>query len=227
MEKESIVMSWSGGKDSAYALHKILSEDKYHVKYLLTTIYKPTKRVSMHGVPESLIEEQAKSIGIPLVKIYIEEKTHDEYDIKMKETLLTFKSEGINIVAFGDIYLEDLKEYREKRLSEIEMNALFPLWGKNTKLLAQQFIADGFKTHICSIDASKLSKDLVGIDFSTSFLELIDNEIDHCGENGEFHSFCYDGVIFKNPIKFQQNGIVSKIYTHNKNSYEYLFSDIS
>ena len=127
MEKENIVMSWSGGKDSAYALHHILKEDKYHVKYLMTTIYKPNKRVSMHGVPESLIEKQAKSIGIPLIKIYIEEKTHDEYDIKMKETLLTFKSEGINIMAFGDIFLEDLKEYREKRLAEVEMKALFPL----------------------------------------------------------------------------------------------------
>jgi len=227
MEKENIVMSWSGGKDSAYALHHILKEDKYHVKYLMTTIYKPNKRVSMHGVPESLIEKQAKSIGIPLIKIYIEEKTHDEYDIKMKETLLTFKSEGINIMAFGDIFLEDLKEYREKRLAEVEMKALFPLWGKDTKDLAKQFITDGFKTHICSIDASKLSKDLVGIDFSNSFLNLIDNEIDHCGENGEFHSFCYDGAIFKEVVTFQQHGTVSKTYTHDNNSYEYLFSDIS
>lgn len=227
MEKENIVMSWSGGKDSAYALHHILKEDKYYVKYLMTTIYKPNKRVSMHGVPESLIEKQAKSIGIPLIKIYIEEKTHDEYDIKMKETLLTFKSEGINIMAFGDIFLEDLKEYREKRLAEVEMKSLFPLWGKDTKDLAKQFITDGFKTHICSIDASKLSKDLVGIDFSNSFLNLIDSEIDHCGENGEFHSFCYDGEIFKEAVKFQKHGIVSKIYTHDNNSYEYLFSDIS
>jgi len=125
--EKSIVMSWSGGKDSAYALHYILKENKYHVKYLMTTIYKPNKRVSMHGVPESLIEKQAKSIDIPVVKIYIEEKTHDEYDIKMKETLLKFKSEGINIIAFGDIFLEDIKEYREKRLAEIDMNALFPL----------------------------------------------------------------------------------------------------
>ena len=114
MEKESIVMSWSGGKDSAYALYHIIKESRYRVKYLMTTIYKPNKRVSMHGVPESLIEKQAKSIGIPLVKLYIEEKTHDEYDIKMKETLLLFKSEGINTIAFGDIFLEDLKEYREK-----------------------------------------------------------------------------------------------------------------
>jgi len=227
MEKENIIMSWSGGKDSAYALHHILNEGKYHVKYLMTTIFKPNKRVSMHGVPESLIEKQAKSIGIPLIKIYIEEKTHEEYDIKMKETLLSFKSEGINIMAFGDIYLEDLKKYREKRLKEVDMKALFPLWGKNTKILANQFISDGFKTHICSIDLSKLSKDLVGIDFSNSFLNQLNKEIDPCGENGEFHSFCYDGAIFKEVITFQQHGTVSKIYTHDNKNYEYLFSDIS
>jgi len=227
MLKENIVMSWSGGKDSAYALHHILKDNKYHVKYLMTTIYKPNKRVSMHGVPESLIEKQAKSIGVPLIKIYIEEKTHDEYDIKMKETLLTFKTEGINIMAFGDIFLEDLKEYREKRLAEVEMKALFPLWGKDTKDLANQFITDGFKTHICSIDSSKLSKDLVGVDFSNTFLKQLNKEVDPCGENGEFHSFCYAGPIFKDIVKFQQHGTVSKTYKHDNNSYEYLFSDIS
>lgn len=227
MEKESIVMSWSGGKDSAYALYHIIKENRYRVKYLMTTIYKPNKRVSMHGVPESLIEKQAKSIGIPLVKLYIEEKTHDEYDIKMKETLLLFKSEGINTIAFGDIFLEDLKEYREKRLAEIDMNALFPLWGKNTKVLANQFITDGFKTRICSIDTSKISKDLVGVDFSSTFLKQLNKEIDPCGENGEFHSFCYAGAIFKNIVKFKQHGTVSKTYTHENNSYEYLFIDIS
>lgn len=226
-QKESIVMSWSGGKDSAYALHHILKKGKYHVKYLLTTIYKPNKRVSMHGVPESLIEKQAKSIGIPLIKLYIEEKTHDEYDIKMKETLLKFKEEGIETIAFGDIFLEDLKEYRKKRLAEVDMKALFPLWGKDTKLLAHQFINDGFKTHICSIDTSKISKDLVGIDYSIKFLNELNSEIDPCGENGEFHSFCYDGEIFKKPITFQQHGTASKTYKHDNNSYEYLFSDIS
>ena len=227
MEKESIVMSWSGGKDSSYALHHILKENKYHVNYLLTTIYKPNKRVSMHGVPEHLIENQAKSIGIPLIKLYIEEKTHDEYDIKMKETLLKLKKEGINIIAFGDIFLEDLKTYREKRLDEVEMEALFPLWRKNTNKLAHQFIADGFKTHICSIDLSKISKKLVSIDYSIDFLDQLNNEIDPCGENGEFHSFCYDGPIFNNPIVFQENGTILKTYKHNNKSYEYLFSDIS
>jgi len=227
IQKENIVMSWSGGKDSAYALHQILIEDKYHVKYLLTNIFKPNKRVSMHGVPESLIEKQAKSIGIPLIKLYIEEKTHDEYDVKMKEILLRFKSDGITKVVFGDIFLEDLKLYREKRLAEVDMKALFPLWKINTEELAGRFINEGFKTHICSIDTSKIPKHLIGTDFSKIFLNQLNSDIDPCGENGEFHSFCYDGPIFKNAIPFQKNGTVSKTYQHDNKNYEYLFSDIS
>ena len=227
MEKEDIVMSWSGGKDSSYALYQLQKEGKYNVKYLLTNIFKPNKRVSMHGVPETLIEKQAESIGIPLVKMYIEEKTHDEYDIKMKEVLLKFKSEGITKVAFGDIFLEDLKKYRESRLSEIEMTAIFPLWKQSTEQLSQNFINEGFKTHICSIDTSKIPENLIGTDYSLSFLNQLPKEIDPCGENGEFHSFCYDGPIFKHSISFKKNKIVEKTYKHDNNEYHYLFSDIS
>lgn len=225
--KKPTIMSWSGGKDSAFALYHILQDKNYDVKYLLTTIYKPNKRVSMHGVPEHLIELQAQSIGIPLIKIYIEEKTHDEYDIKMRDTLLKFKQEGINTVAFGDIFLEDLKLYRENRLAEVNMDAYFPLWGNNTKLLANEFIKEGFKTHICSIDISKISKNLVGVDYSEDFLNKLSLEIDPCGENGEFHSFCYSGPIFNEKIEFNVNGIVSKEYKHNNKVSTYHFSDIS
>ena len=220
-------MSWSGGKDSSFALYQLLKEDKYEVKCLLTNIYKPNKRVSMHGVSEELIEEQAKLIGIPLVKLYIEEKTHDEYEQKMKKLLLKFKSEGINKVAFGDIFLEDLKAYREKKLKEVEMTALFPLWNKDTTTLAQQFIKKEFKTHICSIDASKIPEHLIAIDYTNDFLNQLPFSIDPCGENGEFHSFCYDGPIFTHPVLFIKNGIKKKTYTHDNQNYLYLFSDIS
>lgn len=220
-------MSWSGGKDSSFALHQILKEGRYDVKYLLTNIFKPNKRVSMHGVPESLIQKQAESIGIPLVVMYMEEKTHDEYDQKMKEVLLKFKSEKIQTVAFGDIFLEDLKKYREDRLAEVGMKALFPLWKRNTTLLAQNFIDEGFKTHICSIDTAKIPEELIGKDYSNAFLNQLPKNIDPCGENGEFHSFCYDGPIYKKSIEFQKNGIVKKNYTHDKDVYYYLFSDLS
>lgn len=227
MTKEPIIMSWSGGKDSSFALHQLLLEGKYEVKYLLTNIYKPNKRVSMHGVPETLINEQAKQIGIPLLTMYIEEKTHDEYEQKMEAFLLNLKKEGITKVAFGDIFLEDLKEYREKQLSKVGMIALFPLWNKSTSELAQEFINTGFKTHLCSIDTSKIPDNLIGVDYSKEFLKLLPTIVDPCGENGEFHTFCYDGPIYKKPIAFNINGIVSKTYTHNNKDYKYLFSDIS
>lgn len=227
MKKEPIVMSWSGGKDASFALHKILQEEKYEVKYLLTNIYEPNKRVSMHGVPEELIEAQAKSIGIPLQKMYIKEASDQEYNVKMKEILLSFKQEGITNVAFGDIFLEDLKKYREERLAEVDMLGLFPLWKRNTKELAIEFIALGFKSHICSIDASKIPNHLVGVDFSIDFLNELPKEIDCCGENGEFHSFCYNGPIFNKRVNFKINGISKQHYEHDKKKYHYLFSDLS
>ncbi len=226
-KKEDIVMSWSGGKDSSYALYQILKGNKYNVRYLLTNIFKPNKRVSMHGVPEALIEKQANHIGIPLIKLYIEEKTHDEYDQKMRNLLNTLKEEGIHKVAFGDIFLEDLKIYRENKLAEVSMEALFPLWKKDTTVLAKEFIQHGFKTHVCSIDTSKLTEDLIALDFSNAFIEQLPEGVDPCGENGEFHSFCYDGPIYNEPVSFERNGIVSKTYSHDKKEYHYLFSDIS
>jgi uncharacterized protein (TIGR00290 family) len=227
MQKENIVMSWSGGKDSSFALYQLLKDEKYNIKYLLTNIFKPNKRVSMHGVPEHLIEQQAKSIDIPLIKLYIEEKTHKEYEQKMKETLLLFKNEGINKVAFGDIFLEDLKIYREEKMEKVGMQAIFPLWKQETSFLANQFIKEGFKTHICSIDISKIPKDLIGVDYSELFLKELPLDVDPCGENGEFHSFCYDGPIYKKPVVFQKNGIVKKTYSYDNQDYYYLFSDIS
>lgn len=226
MKKEPIIMSWSGGKDSSMALHRILQEGKYEVKYLLTTIYQPNGRVSMHGVPEALIEQQAKSIGIPLKVLYIEEKTHDEYENKMRDFLSEMREEGIYKVAFGDIFLEDLKQYREQKLAEVEMKWIFPLWKENTQELAQYFIEQGFKTHICSIDNSLIPKHLIAIDYSQEFLKQLPNNVDPCGENGEFHTFCYDGPIFKYPVKFKINNPTLKIYNHDGKVYEYTFSDL-
>ena len=224
--KEPIVMSWSGGKDAAFALYKILQQEKYDVKYLLTNIYEPNKRVSMHGVPEKLIEVQAKSLGIPLKIMYIKESTNEEYNIKMKEMLLSFKAEGINKIAFGDIFLEDLKQYREEKLAEVNMQGIFPLWKRNTKELALEFINEGFKSHICSIDASKVPNDLIGIDFSADYLNELPKGIDPCGENGEFHSYCYDGPLFNNRVDFIINGVSEQKYEHNNNIFTYLFSDL-
>lgn len=226
MEKIPIVLSWSGGKDSSFALHYLLKSKKFDVKYLLTNIYKPNKRVSMHGVPEHLIMEQAKAIGIPLKIMYLEEKTNEAYETKMKTLLLEVKAEGINTVAFGDIFLKDLRAYREQRMKEVEMNAIFPLWNKSTNKLAIDFIKKGFKTHICSIDNSKVPVHLIATDFSHDFIKQLPRNVDPCGENGEFHTFCYDGPIFNYPIKFDVNSPTLKTYESGDKKYEYTFSDI-
>lgn len=227
MRKEPIVMSWSGGKDASFALYQILEEGKYDVKYLLTNIYEPNKRVSMHGVPEELIEAQAKSIGIPLKKMYIRESSHEEYNIKMKKMLLSFKTESVSKVAFGDIFLEDLKQYREEKLAEVNMQGVFPLWNRDTSELALEFINSGFKSHVCSMDASKVPNNLVGTNFSKDFLKRLPKEIDPCGENGEFHSYCYDGPIFNKRIRIQINGVSEHKYEYNDLISTYVFSDIS
>jgi uncharacterized protein (TIGR00290 family) len=197
MNKIPIVFSWSGGKDSSYALYKVLQNDLYEVKYLLSTINGNSKRLSMHGVREELIEEQAASIGIPLLKVYVYEADNNEYERQMNETLLKVKSEGISTVAFGDIFLEDLKQYREDKMRGIGMNCLFPIWQEDTRHLINDFIEKGFKTITCCINDGYLDKDWCGRVIDDSFLSQLPKNVDPCGENGEFHSFCYQAPFFK------------------------------
>jgi uncharacterized protein (TIGR00290 family) len=226
-DREDIVMSWSGGKDSAFALHQLLQSNLYNVKYLLTNIYEPTMRVSMHGTPEALIENQAKSIGIPLKKIYIKEDSSSDYENQMKKMLLLLKEEGINKIAFGDIFLEDLKAYRESKLAEVSMIAIFPLWKRNTKSISHQFIKEGFRTVTCCINPSIVPPSFIGLDFDQNFLNNLPDSVDPCGENGEFHSFCYAGPIFNERIDFTINGSVEHIYEHNNERHPYLFAKIT
>lgn len=196
MNKIPIVFSWSGGKDSSYALYKILQNELYEVKYLLSTINGNLKRLSMHGVREELIEAQAASIGIPLLKVYVYEADNNEYERKMNDTLLKVKSEGISTVAFGDIFLEDLKQYREDKMRGIGMNCLFPIWQEDTLQLINDFIEKGFKTITCCINDGYLDKDWCGRVIDDSFLSQLPKNVDPCGENGEFHSFCYEAPFF-------------------------------
>ncbi len=197
MNKIPIVFSWSGGKDSSYALYKLLKNELYEVKYLLSTINGNLKRLSMHGVREELIEAQAASIGIPLLKVYVYEADNNEYERQMNETLLKVKSEGISTVAFGDIFLEDLKQYREDKMRGIGMNCLFPIWQEDTLQLINDFIDKGFKTITCCINDGYLDKDWCGRVIDDIFLSQLPKNVDPCGENGEFHSFCYEAPFFK------------------------------
>jgi len=196
------IFCWSGGKDSAYCLHKVLSGKLYDIKYLLTTINGEFKRISMHGVQEALLDKQVEAIGIPLLKVRVYEGSNDEYEKQMEAVLLKAKAEGISEVIFGDIFLEDLRAYRENNLAKIDMKAIFPLWKKDTTLLINDFINQGFKSITCCINDGYLTEDWVGKEINESFIKQLPANVDPCGENGEYHSFCYDGPIFKNKIRF-------------------------
>lgn len=209
MIKPKAIFCWSGGKDSAYCLHKVLSEQLFDVEYLLTTVNETHKRISMHGVRVELLEKQAESIGIKLLKVNVSEGTNSEYERQMELTLLKAKSEGIQHVIFGDIFLEDLREYREQNMAKIGMHCVFPIWKLNTKWLMHDFIAKKFKTITCCINDGYLDKTWLGKEFDNIFVEQLPANVDSCGENGEFHTFCYDGPVFKNKIRFR---IGDKIY---------------
>lgn len=200
--KISAVFSWSGGKDSAYALYKVLLEGIYEVRYLLSTFNGNFKRLSMHGVREELMDAQAASIGLPLLKVYVYESHNDEYERQMAATLAAAAKEGILHIIYGDIFLEDLRRYREETMRPLGLQCVFPLWKKNTKIMVNEFIDAGFKTVICCTNDAYLNEDWVGKTINKQFIQNLPPFTDACGENGEFHSFCFDGPIFKEAIPF-------------------------
>ncbi|HET6991593.1 MAG TPA: diphthine--ammonia ligase [Bacteroidia bacterium] len=204
------IFCWSGGKDSALCLYKVLLEKEYEVKYLLTTLNENFKRVSMHGVREDLLEKQAEAIGIPLIKMYVREGSNEEYAKNMEQILLKLKEEeGITHCIFGDIFLEDLREYREDNLQKVGFSAVFPLWKHDTKELMKEFISLGFKTITCCVNDAYLSEEWCGKNIDEKFIAELPATVDPCGENGEFHTFCYAGPVFKKEISFSTG---EKIY---------------
>ncbi len=208
--KSKAIFCWSGGKDSAYCLHKVLQEQNYEVCYLLTTINETHKRISMHGVKEELLDKQAQEIGISLIKVVVSEGTNAEYEKKMETVLLNAKTEGIKHVIYGDIFLDDLKAYREKNLEKVQMQCVFPLWKTDTKWLVNDFVDKGFKTIVCCVSDGFLGENWVGRVIDKSFINELPKEVDPCGENGEFHTFCFEGPLFKNKIQFRKGKKVYK-----------------
>jgi uncharacterized protein (TIGR00290 family) len=200
LPKIPAIMSWSGGKDSSFALYKVLEEGLYDVKYLLSTINGEHKRLLMHGVRETLIEEQSRLIGIPLLKVYVYEPNNAEYEWQMSKVLTQAASEGIQTILFGDIFLEDLRAYREEKMKQLDMHCVFPIWKVATRQLVNDFIKKGFKTVTCCINDGYLDETWVGRLIDESFVSDLPKNADPCGENGEFHSFCYAGPLFRNNI---------------------------
>ena len=210
MNKKKAIFSWSGGKDSTLCLHTVLQQKEYEVCYLLSSINGNNNRVSLHGIHQSLIEAQAESIGVPLKIIYVFEGNNSEYEQKMEEMLLQLKTDGIDTVIFGDIFLEDLRKYREDNLAKLNMNAVFPLWKKNTSHLVQRFIALGYKTITCCVNDAYLTKEYVGKIIDRKFIREIPKDVDPCGENGEYHTFCFEGELFKKAINIEIKEIIYK-----------------
>ena len=208
MNKSKAIFCWSGGKDSAYCLHKVLREGNYDVKYLLTTINGSFNRISMHGVREELLDKQSESIGIPLLKVFVYEGSNAEYEKQMETALRKAKSEGIEHVVFGDIFLEDLRQYRENNLAKVGMKGIFPLWKMNTTFLVNDFIMQGFRTVVCCTNDGYLGEEWTGKEIDKNFIKQLPADVDPCGENGEFHTFCFAGPIFKKEISFEIGGKV-------------------
>jgi uncharacterized protein (TIGR00290 family) len=206
---EKIVFSWSSGKDSALALHGIRQNKDLEIVALLTTVTQDYDRVSMHGVRRELLEKQAKSIGIPLEAVSISKNcSNEEWEEKIQEVLLFYKIKGVTSVAFGDIFLEDLKKYREANLAKIGLKGIFPLWKQSSYILAKTFIELKFKAVVTCVNSKLLDGKFCGRDYDATFISELPKNVDCCGENGEFHSFAYAGPIFKEEIKFTKGEVV-------------------
>jgi uncharacterized protein (TIGR00290 family) len=200
---EKVLFSWSGGKDSAMALHQILTSQTYQVAALLTTVTEGYDRISMHGVRRVLLERQAESLGIHLEKVLIsKQSSNEEYEAKMAQVLMKYKELDVNSVVFGDIFLEDLREYREKNLARLEMKGIFPIWKRDTAELMESFIALGFKAVTVCVDTQALDGQFVGRRIDQQFMADLPKTVDVCGENGEYHSFVYDGPIFSRCVAY-------------------------
>jgi len=210
MKKRSpILLSWSGGKDSSLALYEIQKSGDYEITSLITTVTSEYDRVSMHGLRIDLLEQQAESLDIPLEKVFItKDAANDEYEDKFNETLIRYNEAGIKQVVFGDLFLEDIKKYREALLKKINMECVFPIWKRDTGKLAREFIDLGFKAITVCVDSNVLGKEFAGREFNKQFLNDLPSGVDPCGENGEFHTFTYDGAIFKKPIDHRLGEIV-------------------
>jgi len=209
--KEKVLFSWSSGKDSAFALHELEQTGNSEVIALLTTITGGYERISMHGIRVALLEQQAENMGMYLERVHIpKDASIEKYETAMRETLLGYKGKGVASVGFGDLFLEDLKCYREKRLAEVGLKAVFPLWKRDTKVLSGEFLRLGFKAVITCVDSHALDGQFAGRLYDETFLADLPAHIDPCGENGEFHSFVYEGPIFKKPVRFSKGDVVMR-----------------
>jgi uncharacterized protein (TIGR00290 family) len=206
---EKVLVAWSGGKDSAIALYELQKSRKYQIAALLTTVTKDYDRISMHGVRRTLLKQQVDSLGLPLEEVFIPKNaSNEEYESNMAQVLTRYKEAGVTSVVFGDIFLEDLRQYRENNLAKVGMKGIFPLWKRETQELAHSLTPLGFKAITTCVDTHSLDKRFVGKVIDEQFLSELPPTVDPCGENGEYHSFVSDGPIFKGKISYTLGEIV-------------------
>ena len=200
---QKLVLSWSGGKDSAMSLYELRRSKQYEVVGLLTTVTQDYERISMHGVRRILLEQQAESVGVPLRKVLIPKTcTNEIYERLMAEEMERLKRGGVFLVAFGDIFLQDLKDYREQNLAKAGLKGVFPVWKRNSQELVESFINLQFKSIVTTCDPRVIGEEFCGRIINKRFLTELPTTVDPAGENGEFHSFTFDGPIFKQPVSF-------------------------
>ena len=198
-----VLMSWSGGKDSCLALYEIQKARDYQVAALLTTVTRDYDRISMHGVRRVLLERQATSLSLPLHEVFItKDATNQEYETKMEEALSVYREQGIDAVVFGDLFLEEIRAYRDQFLARHNMHGIYPVWLRDTTEFIREFVKLGFRAVITCVDGHALDPSFAGMLIDEKFLSLLPSQIDPCGENGEFHTFVFDGPNFREPVKF-------------------------
>ena len=196
-----VLLSWSSGKDSAWALHVLRYDSSVEVVGLLTTINERASRVAMHAVREAVLDVQAAALGLPLTKVYIPDPcSNAEYERAMADAMDGARRSGVHAIAFGDLFLEDVRRYREEKLASTGIEPVFPLWGANTTHLAREMVAAGLRAILTSVDPRQLDTAFAGRVFDQTLLDDLPDGIDPCGENGEFHSFAYAGPMFEQPL---------------------------
>jgi uncharacterized protein (TIGR00290 family) len=209
--KKQVLLSWSGGKDSCLALRELLNAGDVHVEALLTTVTRDFDRISMHGVRCVLLERQAASLGVPLRQIQISKGAdNDQYEAAMGIVFDEYRARGVDTVAFGDLFLEEIRAYRGRLLARHNMSGIYPVWGRDTHTLIREFLALGFKTAVVCVDPNKLDPSFAGRIIDDRFLADLPPGVDPCGENGEFHTFVFDGPIFNEPVRFSFGEVVCR-----------------
>jgi len=210
MDSVKVVMNWSSGKDAALAYHLLTQDYRYKVTHLLTTINAEHDRIFMHGIRENLLEMQAHRMSKPLLKVKLPASPDDSlYKQAMLDNLTSLKAEGITAAAYGDIFLEDLKLWREENLTQLDLHGVFPIWKVDSRELIHEFIASGFGSIICCVNDANLDESALGRNIDADFIHSLPADVDPCGENGEFHSFAFTGPIFKRPLHIR---VGEKVY---------------